>query len=68
MLNFGGMLNIVEYLELKSHQTVYLLDSHRPMNLQNLFGSTQVIVLDDGEFYQMKELKKAFEELEVFIF
>jgi cell division control protein 45 len=53
---------------------VYVFDSHRPLNLHNLFGSSQVtandkvIVIDDGQTENIAELKAAFEELEVLSF
>lgn len=35
------------------------------MNLHNLFGNENVVVLDDGDGEDMGEVKEAFEELEV---
>jgi hypothetical protein len=65
------MVNLEEFLTLPEGCMVYVFDSHRPLNLHNLFGSSQVegndkiIVIDDGQTENISELKAAFEELEV---
>ncbi|KAH9275928.1 hypothetical protein BASA83_001734 [Batrachochytrium salamandrivorans] len=64
MINAGGMVDLAEFLTLEEGVTVYVLDAHRPLNLQNIFGSSQIMVLDDGDISDMKDLRKAFEELE----
>lgn len=64
------MVHLQEFLTLPEHTLVYVFDSHRPLNLHNMFGSqqvwfrNQVIVVDDGKIDNLRELKKAFEELE----
>ncbi|EGF76756.1 hypothetical protein BATDEDRAFT_18021 [Batrachochytrium dendrobatidis JAM81] len=64
MINAGGMVDLEEFLTLEKDVTVYVLDAHRPLNLKNIFGSAQIQVLDDGDIVEMKDLQKAFEELE----
>ncbi|KAH9265750.1 hypothetical protein BASA84_001452 [Batrachochytrium salamandrivorans] len=41
MINAGGMVDLAEFLTLEEGVTVYVLDAHRPLNLQNIFGSSQ---------------------------
>lgn len=53
---------------MKYSRTFYVLDSHRPWNLDNLFGSGMVKCLDDGSDTQdiensMKLVQEAYHEL-----
>ena len=41
-LNVGGMVDISEYI---STLPVYILDSHRPLNLNNAFSSNSTHVI-----------------------
>jgi hypothetical protein len=36
------MVDLGEFLSLAPHMTVYILDSHRPYSLVNIFGNSQV--------------------------
>ncbi|KAJ1534589.1 hypothetical protein HK096_003707 [Nowakowskiella sp. JEL0078] len=66
-LNCGGMVDLSEYLTLTENMMVYIADSHRPINLHNLFGSDQIMVLDDGHYSvnneNIDEIRAAFEYL-----
>ena len=80
-INVGGMVDLMDFFDLSSNSSCkwWILDSHRPLNLRNLFSSTQIVVIDDGTqfrstFYpiflgtvsdNIKELRKAFEAIEV---
>ena len=43
-------MNLIDFFDLSSNPTSkwWVLDSHRPLNLHNLFSSPQVVVIDDG--------------------
>jgi hypothetical protein len=59
-------VDLEAFLELPSTTTLYLIDSHRPLHLRNLFGSTQIIAIDDGSIStEMKELRLSYEAVEV---
>nr|KAJ3417733.1 hypothetical protein HK105_000861 [Polyrhizophydium stewartii] len=80
MINAGGMIDVDEFLSLGaaegaatdgaassplSRATVYIVDTHRPLNLRNVFGSSRIVVLDDGSIEgKMREVQHAFESLE----
>jgi cell division control protein 45 len=38
LLNVGGMVQLSEYIDIDAETKVYILDSHRPLNLHNAFG------------------------------
>ncbi|KAI9010687.1 CDC45 family [Hyaloraphidium curvatum] len=65
-INCGGMVDLKEFFSLPSERVrVYVIDSHRPLNLQNLFGSPQICVLaDDGFEEQLGDIHAAFDALE----
>lgn len=56
----GGMIDLESFLEIgdnnvetekeveKQRRDVYVFDSHRPWNLDNLFGSQMIVCFDDG--------------------
>ncbi|CAN6674780.1 cell division control protein 45 [Trichomonascus vanleenenianus] len=51
----GAIVDLESYFEIISEdgqeasgRKIYVIDNHRPWNLDNLFGSTQVICFDDG--------------------
>ncbi|RUS21570.1 CDC45-like protein-domain-containing protein [Endogone sp. FLAS-F59071] len=68
MLNCGGLVDLSEFFTLSPEVTLYVIDSHRPHNLHNVFGSGQIVVLDDGNIEdEMQNEKKAFEEIEVIL-
>ncbi|KAJ3189473.1 hypothetical protein HDU85_003104 [Gaertneriomyces sp. JEL0708] len=64
LLNCGGLVDLSEMLSLNDEMTVYVCDSHRPLNLHGLFGSDQVLFMDDGDIDDLADLQQAFEELE----
>ncbi|KAJ3361106.1 hypothetical protein GGF32_007793 [Allomyces javanicus] len=48
-INCGGITDLAPLLpNLQPHHRVYVLDSRRPLNLDNLFANELVAVLDDG--------------------
>ena len=50
MINCGGLGNILDCFTLSPEAKVYIIDSHRPLNLENMHsGNTQVCVFDDAE-------------------
>ncbi|KAJ3369611.1 hypothetical protein GGF31_005128 [Allomyces arbusculus] len=49
LINCGGITDLAPLLpNLQPHHRVYVLDSRRPLNLDNLFANELVAVLDDG--------------------
>ncbi|OZJ06275.1 hypothetical protein BZG36_00775 [Bifiguratus adelaidae] len=64
-LGCGGMLDLMETLSLQEDVMVYVIDSRRPLHLHNIFGTAQVIVLDDGHIEaDLSEVKTAFRGIE----
>ncbi|KAF8985754.1 hypothetical protein BGZ46_002133, partial [Entomortierella lignicola] len=49
MLNCGGLFNLEDYMEMSEEVTIYVLDSHRPVNLRNAFWNNEVIVFHEGD-------------------
>ena len=67
MINVGGVIDIEEFFSpLPSQVKIFVIDSHRPLELANLFKSEQVVVLDDGEVDEdLGEVQEAYQNLEV---
>lgn len=66
MINCGGMVDTSLYIEPPQNVTMYIIDSHRPLNLDNLFSSAQVAVFDDNEDEEyVKDLTDAYENITV---
>lgn len=42
MVNAGGTIDLLEILNVPKDVSIYVLDSHRPLNLHNLFTHEQV--------------------------
>lgn len=50
MINCGGTVDLVDFLELDESRIVYVLDSHRPFDLMNVQDDNQqVVILNDQE-------------------
>lgn len=49
MLNCGGLFNLEDYMVLSEDVTIYVLDSHRPVNLRNAFWNNEIIVFHDSD-------------------
>ncbi|KAG0205351.1 hypothetical protein BGX33_007985 [Mortierella sp. NVP41] len=49
MLNCGGLFNLEDYIELTDDVTIYVLDSHRPVNLRNAFWNNEIIVFHESD-------------------
>ncbi|ORX82277.1 CDC45-like protein [Anaeromyces robustus] len=65
MINCGGLVDLTEFLSLSEILTVYIIDSHRPYNLSNIYSTNQIVIVDDGDIEEdMADIQKAFEELE----
>lgn len=58
------MVNLQEYLQIND-SLVYILDSHRPMNLHNLFGGNHIVIIDEEPIEHYNELKEAYETIQV---
>lgn len=44
-INCGGTLDLVEEIEPESDITLFILDSHRPIDVCNIYNDTQVVLL-----------------------
>jgi len=65
MINCGGLVDLTEFLSLSEILTVYIIDSHRPYNLSNIYSTNQIVIVDDGDIEDdMADIQKAYEELE----
>ncbi|KAG0240803.1 hypothetical protein BGW41_006661 [Actinomortierella wolfii] len=49
MLNCGALVNMEDYIELHENISVYVFDSHRPIDLRNCFWHNEVIVVHDTD-------------------
>ncbi|KAI9257527.1 DNA replication pre-initiation complex subunit Cdc45 [Helicostylum pulchrum] len=65
MINCGGLGNITQCFNLTPLTKVYIIDSHRPLNLDNMHPSnTQVCVFDDdSETEKIAEVMEAFDAI-----
>jgi cell division control protein 45 len=65
MINCGGLVDLTEFLSFSEILTVYIIDSHRPYNLSNIYSTNQIVIVDDGDIEDdMADIQKAYEELE----
>ncbi|RKP21266.1 CDC45-like protein, partial [Rozella allomycis CSF55] len=67
MINCAGLLDVSEIMGLDEDEltTIYIIDSHRPLNLYNVFGSERIYVIDDGDIESHEnDYLKAFEYLQ----
>lgn len=42
MLNAGATIDLLDFLEIRTDINIYVMDSHRPYNLHNLFSYNNV--------------------------
>ncbi|KAJ2662241.1 DNA replication initiation factor cdc45 [Coemansia sp. RSA 1200] len=64
-LNCGGQVDIQDLVALRDDLVVVIIDSHRPLNLYNVYWNEQVLCLDDGDVEgNMGALRSAFEDIE----
>ena len=62
LLDCGGAVDIGEFFQLSEQMSVYVVDSHRPFHLNNLYKNDQVFILDDGDIdEQMAPVREAFD-------
>lgn len=48
MLNCGAIVDVRTILSLGKRQSCYIVDSHRPLHLKNVYCDKQICILDDG--------------------
>jgi cell division control protein 45 len=79
LLSLGSLLPLSSYFTLPKGCHLHIIDSHRPWNLQNLFGldididpdedeegaERRIWVWGDGDEASLDGVKKSFEALEV---
>lgn len=56
LLNCGGTSDLTEVLSISTSLTVYVVDSHRPYNLDSMFGSDQIIVLGSSVLEESQQV------------
>ncbi|KXS15936.1 CDC45-like protein [Gonapodya prolifera JEL478] len=67
LINCGSLVASAEIFDLPHPDTrVYVVDTHRPCNLRNLWGEEQVVVFveEDFESAEMVEIREAYAKLE----
>jgi cell division control protein 45 len=47
LINCGGTIDIIELLQPEENITFFILDSHRPYDLSNVYSEKQVQILGD---------------------
>ncbi|EFA78479.1 cell division cycle protein 45 [Heterostelium album PN500] len=56
MINCGGNIDIESvFTNLNTNQLVYIIDSHRPYNRNNIENQTNAIIIDDGTYEEEEE-------------
>lgn len=66
MIDCGATVDLGELLSVSPDMMVYLIDSHRPYNLGNIFGNSQLAILDDGFIEDNHaDLEQAFDATKV---
>ncbi|KAG4304658.1 hypothetical protein PORY_002051, partial [Pneumocystis oryctolagi] len=64
LLNCGALIDLYQYLTPQDHVSIYVIDSHRPWNLDNAFSNSNIFVFDDGDIEEkLYEERKAYEAL-----
>lgn len=57
-------MDVSEFLQVNNLVTLYILDSHRPLHLDNITGDNNICVFDDDdENEKMNKLIEVYEEL-----
>ncbi|EDV23242.1 uncharacterized protein TRIADDRAFT_58320 [Trichoplax adhaerens] len=65
LINCGGNINIVEILQPEEDVKFYVIDSHRPFDLNNVFNQDQVkIILMEGETVDIPDFDDVFRQNE----
>ncbi len=68
MINCGGCVNLLEFLEPEDRGArFYIIDSHRPLELDNIYDQEQVVVVmrEGREVVRDGELLREGEKLNV---
>jgi cell division control protein 45 len=74
LLSLGSLLPLASYFTLPTACHLHIIDSHRPWNLENLFGievdgdgeeDGRIWVWGDGEENELSGVKQSWEALEV---
>ncbi|EEB05321.2 DNA replication pre-initiation complex subunit Cdc45 [Schizosaccharomyces japonicus yFS275] len=62
LINCGAMVDLPAYLAVNDQFNVYLIDSHRPYNLDNIYEEdNRIFVIDDGDIEdEMTEIHEAW--------
>ena len=60
LLNFGSYFDPTQYLDVDDAAKIYIIDSHKPVMLENCYLESNVVVWDDGEVERNSEVEKSF--------
>ena len=62
LINCGGRLNLLDFLQPETDEIkFYIIDSHRPLELDNVFNEEQVtIVLREGDKLNVPEFDQIY--------
>jgi len=64
LVNCGGNINLLNALDANEESTFYIADSHRPLDLDNVYNQDQIkILIKEGDtFDEIPEFEKIFED------
>lgn len=62
LLNFGAHFDPLQYLEVDENVKIYIIDSHKPVLLENCYMDTNVLVWDDGDIERQVGVEAAFRD------
>lgn len=62
LLNFGAHFDPLQYLEVDEAVKIYIIDSHKPVLLENCYMDSNVLVWDDGDIERQSDIETAFRE------
>lgn len=62
MLNFGAHFDPLQYIEVDEAVKIYIIDSHKPVLLENCYMDSNVLVWDDGDIERQGDIETAFRE------
>ena len=64
-INCGGSIDIAEFISVSSETKIYVIDCHRPFNLNNVFNQEQICVFDEEDSsFDYENLLEAFETVQ----
>ncbi|ORY85462.1 CDC45 family [Protomyces lactucae-debilis] len=62
LMNFGAFFDPLQHLSVDESMTIYVIDSHKPVMMENLYFESNVYVWDDGTLERQTDVAQAFAE------